>query len=456
MTREPFEVDTLASIESEHGLIGGLLLDNGGFDRISERLTAAHFFSETNALIFSEIAAQAATGKGFDVVTVFHGLANRGSDISLSELNRYAQMVPSAANIRRYAAAIIERSKSRALMAVAAEVHELATDHARTIEDRVEAAQGQLVKLLDDAPRDEWVSAYDGMIQHTEVLEQRASGRTVAMPTGLVDLDEFMSGGLWPGDLVVIGARPSMGKTALAMSMGVHMAEVFSVAMLSMEMSHRDVRDRLTAMLGRVSLSSVKLPSKGAGLDWDRVVYGSERAKGLNFYVSDQGGLNINQVRAKARNIKRMHGLNVLLVDYIGLMNGLDAKQPRAYQLEEISRGLKTLAKELEICVVLLAQLNRKVEERVDQTPGLSDLRDSGAIEQDADVVLFVHRPIQSRPEIGPEWAHYAKVSVAKNRQGPCGVMSLHYQGDQTAFSSWAGEAPGVNGKPVSTRSKPL
>ena len=151
-------------------------------------------------------------------------------------------------------------------------------------------------------------------------------------------------------------------------------------------------------MLGRVPLSSVIRPTKGDGLAWDRVIDGAERAKLLNFRVSDQGGLNINQVRAKARNLKRLHGLNVLIVDYIGLMSGLDAKQPRAYQLEEISRGLKTLAKELDIAVVCLAQVNRKVEERADATPALSDLRDSGAIEQDADVVMFVHRPIQSKP----------------------------------------------------------
>jgi len=442
MIRDRFDLDPLASIESEHGLIGGLLLDNSAFDRISDRLTHRHFSSETNATIFAEISAQAMAGHGFDVVTVARGLADRGSDITLADLNDYAQMVPSAANIRRYADAIIERAKSRQLLAVAAEIHEVATEHGRSIEDRVEASQAQLAKLLDDAPRDEWISAHEGMTLHTQILEDRAAGHSTAMPTGLVDLDEFLEGGIRPGELVIVGARPSMGKTALAMSIGVNMAQDYSVAMLSMEMPHNEVRDRLTAMLGRVSLSAVKRPSRGNGLDWGRVMDGVDRAKDLNFYVSDQGGLTINQVRGKARNIKRMHGLNVLLVDYIGLMNGLDGKQPRAYQLEEISRGLKTLAKELGIGIVCLAQVNRKVEERVDHTPNLSDLRDSGAIEQDADVVIFVHRPIQSRPEMGMEWTHYAKASVQKNRNGRCGVLNLHYQGDQTLFTSWAGEAP--------------
>ena len=442
MTRDAFGLDAIASIESEHGLIGGLLLDNTAFDRISDRLTHRHFSSETNATIFAEISVQAMAGYGFDVVTVARGLADRGSDITLADLNDYAQMVPSAANIRRYADAIIERAKSRQLLAVAAEIHEVATEHGRSIEDRVEASQAQLAKLLDDAPRDEWISAHEGMTLHTQILEDRDAGHSTAMPTGLVDLDEFLEGGIRPGELVIVGARPSMGKTALAMSIGVNMAQDYSVAMLSMEMPHNEVRDRLTAMLGRVSLSAVKRPSRGNGLDWGRVMDGIDRAKDLNFYVSDQGGLTINQVRGKARNIKRMHGLNVLLVDYIGLMNGLDGKQPRAYQLEEISRGLKTLAKELGIGIVCLAQVNRKVEERVDHTPNLSDLRDSGAIEQDADVVIFVHRPIQSRPDMGMEWTHYAKASVQKNRNGRCGVLNLHYQGDQTLFTSWAGDAP--------------
>lgn len=233
-----------------------------------------------------------------------------------------------------------------------------------------------------------------------------------------------------------------MGKTALGMTVGLEMSAEFSVAMLSMEMPHSEVRDRMTAMLGRVSLSAVKRPSRGDGLAWDRVIDGTERAKGLNFYVSDQGNLNINQVRSKARNIKRLHGLNVLVVDYIGLMSGLDARAPRAYQLEEISRGLKTLAKELNIAVVCLAQVNRKVEERIDAMPGLSDLRDSGAIEQDADVVIFVHRPKQAKPELSAEWDHYAKASVAKNRNGPCGVFDMYYQGDQTRFANWSGPAP--------------
>jgi len=434
-----FTLDAFASLEAESALIGALLLDNSVLDRISDKLKSEHFSGGGLREIFTEVSRQIVTGQGCDILTVFTAM---GGAVTLAQLQRLAQYIPSAANIRRYAEIIIERSKSRALMAVSGELQELSQDHTRSIDDRVEAAQGQLAKLIDDAPRDEFVSAFEGMTQHTQILEDRAAGNMKVWPTRLTDLDEYLEGGLRPGELVILAARPSMGKTALGMTMGLSMAEDYSVAMLSMEMPHNEVRDRMTAMLGNVSLSSVKRPSKGDGLAWDRVLDGVEKSKRLNFYVSDQGGLNINQVRSKARNIKRLHGLNVLILDYIGLMTGLDAKQQRAYQLEEISRGLKTLAKELDIAVVCLAQVNRKVEERADATPSLSDIRDSGAIEQDADVVMFVHRPIQAKPDLGDEWKLYAKVSIAKNRQGRCGMVNLAYIGEQTRFSGWSGPAP--------------
>jgi len=430
---------TIDALDAEAAILGGLLLDPGAFERIGDTLQSADFADEMHREVYAEIQRQVLAGKVADVVTVGIALRDR---VSMQAINALAQYVPSAANARRYAELVRERSLSRKLMGVGSQIQVLAMDHETPIDARVDQAQAELMKLVDQAPRDEWFGAAEGMALHSDVLTDRAEGKTRAMPTGLVDLDEMLDGGMTPGQLVVIGARPSMGKTALAMTIGLHMAEAYSVAMLSMEMPHIELRDRMTAMLGRVSLGSVKRPTKGAGLDWGRVVDGIERAKALNFWVSDQGGLTINQVRSKARAIKRQHGLNILVVDYIGLMAGLDPRAPRAYQLEEISRGLKTLAKELDIAVLCLAQVNRKVEERADQMPGLSDLRDSGAIEQDADIVMFVHRPIQARPDIGQELEHYAKLTVAKNRNGRCGVVSLFYQGDQTRFGAWSGDAP--------------
>jgi replicative DNA helicase len=429
----------LAALEAENGLIGALLLDNAAWDRIGDRVRSEHFYSAQNRMIFAELSRQLLAGKSADVITVAAALGER---CTMAEVHALASFVPSSANVRRYAGVVIERFKSRQLMAVSSELQELAQDSNQTIESRIELAQGSLAKLIDDAPREHWVDAHEGMALHTQVLEDRAAGKIVAMPTGLSDLDEYLEGGFRPGELVIVGARPSMGKTALGLTIAVSQAERYSVGVLSMEMSHAEVNDRLTAMLGQVSLSSVKRPNKGDGLRWDRVIEGVDRAKTLNLAVSDQGGLTINQVRSKARNLKRTRGLDVLVVDYIGLMSGLDAKANRNTQLEEISRGLKGLAKELGICVLCLAQLNRKSEERPDQMPMMSDLRDSGAIEQDADVIIFIKRPVMANPDLGPEWAHYAKLSVAKNRQGRCGYLNLSYQGEFTRFGLWAGEPP--------------
>ena len=429
------------SQEAEQSVIGALLLDDRAFDLVSEKLKPEHFFNHDYKLIYTEISRQLLAGKRVDMITIYDGLKG---EVDLVTLNQLAQYVPSAANIKRYAQIVIDRSKSRDLLDVSATITELATEHQTPINDRIEQAQAQLSKLVDETPRDEWVGAYEGMVAHTQTIEDRANGLVKAMSTGLNDIDDFLDGGLRGGGLYILAARPSMGKTAMAMTMGLNMARDYSVGFLSMEMPHTELRDRQTAMLGRVGLSYVARPTRGAGLPWDRVIEGVEKARQLNFYASDQSGLNINQVRSKARNLKRIHGLNVLIVDYLGLMSGLDAKQQRAYQLEEITRGLKTLAKELDIAVICLAQVNRKVEERADQAPHLSDLRDSGAIEQDADVVMFISRPIQANSNLGAEWNNYARMSIAKNRQGRCGVVDLWYEGEQVRFDEWQGEAPRV------------
>lgn len=450
MNRDDYTDNTMHAIEAEASILGCLLLDNGSWDRVGDRLKPEHFFNESHRVVFGELSRQLAAGKNADVVTVSTALGDR---VSFVEIHELAQYVPSSANLRRYVDLVIDRYKSRQLMVVSGELMDLAKDHSTSIGDRVDLAQSQLGKLIDDAPRDEWVSAFDGLGAHLGILEDRAAGKLVAMSTGLNGLDEYLEGGLRPGTLVIVGARPSMGKTALGLTIGVNMAERYTLGLLSMEMSHAEVNDRLIAMLGRVSMSSVQRPNKGDGLLWDRVIEGVERARVLNLHVSDQGGLNINQVRSKARNLKRLHGINVLVVDYIGLMTGLDSSANRNTQLEEVARGLKTLAKELQICVLCLAQLNRKSEERPDAMPMMSDLRDSGAIEQDADVIVFIKRPHLANPDLGEAWANYAKLSIAKNRQGRCGYLDLFYQGDQTRFTDWSGPPPSKQTVPTNNRS---
>lgn len=436
---DAFAIELVAARESEQAILGGLLTRPGLWDVVVDMLAAGDFYSEQNGRIFAAASSLILSAKDCDAITVFDAMNREVDLVYLTKLTGYT---PSPANMRKHAEIVRERGLSRKLMAAGSSIVDLAQDHSQPIGDRVDQATAELAKLLPDAPRDDWVSAADGMVLHMDVLQDRADGKQAAMPTGLADLDEYLEGGLRPGELVIVGARPSMGKTALGLTIAAAMAEQYTVGLLSMEMSHAEVNDRLTAMLGTVSLSAVKRPRREGDEFWNRVVDGVERARTLRLHTSDAGGLNINQVRSKARNLKRVHGLNVLVVDYIGLMSGLDGKANRNTQLEEISRGLKTLAKELQICVLCLAQLNRKSEERPDQMPMMSDLRDSGAIEQDADVIVFIKRPIMANPDLGLEWQNYAKLSIAKNRQGRCGYLHLTYTGEQTKFSAWHGQPP--------------
>lgn len=429
----------LAAAEAEAAILGGLLLDNRLFDLLGD-LRPEHFGDIERRMVFTEVISQIAAGKPADVISVGTSLAGRVEMASVHALTAY---IPSAASFRRHAAALVERQQSLVLVRTAGEVADLAADHARPIAERLDAAQAMLAALATDTNTgDDWTDAYSGMVEHSAVLEARAEGRVVAYSTGLTELDEHLDGGLRPGQLVIVAARPAVGKSAFAQTVAVHMAAERAVGFVSLEMSRADVFDRLTAMLGRVPMPQVMRPTRGEGLAWDRVVEGTEKAKALKFFVLEQPGATIRQIAMRARILRRQRGMEVLVIDYLGLMAGLDQRQNRVHQIEEISRGLKCMAKELGIVVIALSQLNRAVESRADSTPILSDLRDSGAIEQDADIVLMLDRPVASNPGLGGEWAQYAKIRIAKVRQGRTGDVNLRYIGEQVRFEDWIGPKP--------------
>lgn len=433
-------VDPLASLKStdaEVAILSILIAYPSVFDEVSDKLKPVFFSDDLNRTLFVELAHQIASGKPFDVITLADALQGKAT---LVDLHAIAQSHDhSARGIVRMVQSLADRYKSLQLHALSQKMAALAFE-TTPIQNRIDTAAAELSKLDDLEDSDEWIGAHEAAIAHLDLLESRQDGKVTGIETGLIDFDELLDGGFQRGNLVVIGARPSMGKTAFAMTIGLHIAQHHAVGLLSMEMPHNDVRDRQAAILSSASISLIKRPSKG--LDYGRIVDGVERSKLLKFYVSDKSGLNILQVRSKARSLKRRYGLDVLIVDYIGLMSGLDSKQSRAYQIEEISRGLKALAKDLDIVVICLAQVNRAAAARGNNPPGLHELRDSGAIEQDADVVAFIHRPIMENPEAGEQFRNYGLLRVAKNRQGRCDDVHLSYQGEYTKFGSWSGPAP--------------
>ncbi|MDH2234157.1 replicative DNA helicase [Delftia tsuruhatensis] len=433
----------LASYEAEHAVLGSLLMSSALYDVVGDILQPADFADETHGAIYGAISALAVAAKAVDPLTVYEQLR---CAVELKYLNDLAQAGSvNGSSARRYAEIVRERAQSRQLLGVVDKARELARDHALPIGDRIEQVSAQLAGLVQDGPGDEWVSSDAGMVEFLSELDERCVGiEEPFLPTGLRDLDHILDGGTRPGDYVVIGARPSMGKTALAATIGMHAAKLGqTVAMFSLEMSRASLYERQVAMESEVSLSLIRRP-KGRMLDNDfhAVTAAAERIRKLPFYVNDRTGLNINTLRTKARALKRRHGLRLLIVDYLGLMEPTNPKDNRTAQLGEISRNLKKLAKELGITVLLLVQLNREVEKRVDQMPMMSDLRECGDVEQDADIIIFPHRPIHLKPSLGDAWRYYACLRVAKQRGGATGDLNLKYTGHLVRFENWNGEKP--------------
>lgn len=438
---------TLVSSEAEQSVLGGLLLDNGAFDRIGDVLRPEYFFAENHRRIFTSISRMLSAGKPADVITVFEDLRSHGDAEGLSYLNALSSSVVSASNIRRYASIVVDRWKARQLMSVGVRIVEIAQDGATDIDERIEQMQGEIGRLSEQAAQRESASLDEVMMRAIDRLTERAAGNIRVFPTGLRDLDRMLGGGIRPGNLVIVGARPSMGKTALAMTIALGMSKQRGIGFLSMEMSEEELSDRIFSGLGNMDLSDVQQPpgdDSTMSADrknefWSRASDAAEAASHRVLRIDDQAALTLHQVSAKARNMKRKHSIDVLIVDYLQLMSGTDPRASRTYQLEEITRGLKGLAKSLGIGVIALAQVNRKVE---GDMPGLADLKDSGAIEQDADIVAFIHRPIQVEPNLGAEWKSFATLRVSKNRQGRTGDIHLAYIGEETRFAGWFGEIP--------------
>lgn len=426
-------IPTPAAIEAEQSVIGALLRDNGAVDRMGD-LRPAQFYRQDHREIFNEILRQIAAGLQCDVVSV--GAALPRIEDCMSYLNSMAQNTPSAANIGRYADLVRDRALRRGLLAVTVDLADMAYNPGgRSAGEVLDAAQSALAGLVDTKTAREPVRASDAMLEHCNVLDARAEREYTGIPTGFKGIDELLTGGPNRGALVILGARPSMGKTALALNIALDAARQHSVLFLSMEMKTGELLDRSLAALGRIPLGAV-IRGDLTDDEWTNFTTANEALSALNLHLDDQGALTLLDVRGKARLVKRKHGLDLLVIDYLQLMSG--AGENRNQQIEEISRGLKALAKELDIAILALSQLSRNAANK--SRPQLSDLRDSGAIEQDADIVIFVHRDEVDNPQT--HLRGYADVFIAKNRQGRIDDVLLAYQGQYTRFSDSTGSRP--------------
>ncbi|MGI4938057.1 MAG: replicative DNA helicase [Janthinobacterium lividum] len=423
----------LASTEAEQYVIGALLLDNDAFDRIGD-LKAEHFYTYEHRLIYEAILRLVMANRGADVMTVSDAMQSNGkSGGDVAYLHSLSSNTPGAANIARYADIVRDRAIKRGIVAMGHEIADLAEKPGQEASELVDLLTSKLELLAQSRVKQEPVLASDDLIAHIERIDNRYHGiGEVAISTGFVDIDRKLNGGLRRGGLYVIAARPKMGKTAFALNIAINLSVDHSVLIQSMEMPKSEIHDRNLAALGRIPLDHLLDPTRLTDADWPAMTNAIMKIRDMKLYLDDQGGCTLMDIRMKAKQVKRRSGLDALVIDYLQLMNGQGDN--RNAQIEAITRGLKALAKELNIVVILLSQLNRKVEERPNKRPMPSDLRDSGSIEQDADVVMFLYRDEMYNPDSQDKGT--CEVNIPLNRQGAPGTVALTYFGEQTRFES--------------------
>lgn len=420
------------ALEAEQAVLGAVLLDNAAIDRIGDTLSPADFYAQANGAIYATMMRLVGEGKPADIVTVFEAGGHE-----LAYLSQLASSVASAANAHRWAAVVRERALERALIREATAVIERAGKPGGEVAEKIDDAQARFAKLGERRLRREPVAINDAAVAFMDHLNDLAEGRERVIPTGLRSIDKLTAGGIRPGDLWVIGARPSMGKTALTLAMARNMAHKFGTLFLSQEMPVMQLTMRHVAAMGSINLADLRQPASAPKSLWQGVADGIEAVRNLNLVMDDQGAMTLLDVRRKVMGTKRLHGLDVVFVDYLQLMAG-DGEN-RNQELDRISNGLKALALEFGVGVVLLSQLSRKADER-SGPPVMADLRDSGAIEAAADLIGMLYRDFVRNPT--PENKHHAQLEVVKQRAGPPGTAHLWFNGEHQQFGDWpAGEA---------------
>lgn len=436
------------SIEAEQSVLGGLLIENETWDRCGDLIQPNDFYRYEHRQIFSVISQLINNSKPADVITVYEHLQSMGKAEECggqAYLNALAQSVPSAANIRRYAEIVRERAILRKLVSASDDIATNAFNtQGRPVAQILDEAEQKIFNIGEEGARlKAGFQSMDKLVVNlldrvTEMAEN--PNDVTGVHTGFYDYDR-MTAGMQPGDLIILAARPSMGKTALALNVAEHVAvnERLPVAVFSMEMGAAQLTLRMVGSLGRIDQGNLRT-GRLRHDEWGRLSEAVERLRGVNLFIDETPGLTPSELRANARRLARQCGrLGLIVVDYLQLMSGSSGggDENRATELGEISRGLKALAKELQCPVIALSQLNRSVEQRTDKRPMMSDLRESGAIEQDADVIIFIYRDDYYNKENSKD-PGVAEIIIAKQRNGPTGTVRLAFLKPLTRFENLA------------------
>jgi len=423
------------AIEAEQSVLGGLLLDNRAYDRIDGKLKAGDFYSAAHQTIYRAIVGLLSRGEPADVITVSDALEKAGEADNvggLVYLGDLASNTPTAANIRAYARLVVDAKDRRDMIQAGQRIIELATDKNDDAIARADRATRIVMDLSDGRGSNEPTIVSDLMGSVLDTLQKRidAGGAISGLSTGFVDLDKATTG-LHPGNLVVLAGRPAMGKTTLGVNIAENVAIDGGTALVfSLEMPGDDLIERSMARAGGINTQTLR-EGRLTDVDWTRLTAALGKLNDIRLFVDDDPSTaTVPQIRRKALRIKRERGLSLVVIDYLQLMRGEGGN--RNEEIGGITRGLKLLARELETPIILLSQLNRSVEDRTDKRPMMSDLRESGAIEQDADVILMAYRDDYYNPNSA--FKGYAEILIRKQRMGPTGTVPLIFQGEYSRF----------------------
>ena len=427
------------NVEAEQSVIGAMLMDRDAITIASEILTVDDFYQKQYGILFEAMVELYTENVPVDLITLQNRLKEKDAPPEISSLEFVRDMitkVPTSVNVGTYAKIVSEKATLRRLIRVNEEIASACYAGKDSVDEIMEDTEKKIFQVLQRKPNDEFVPIKDVVLNALDKIEaaSRMKGSVTGMPTGFIDLD-YKTSGFQPSDLILIAARPSMGKTAFVLNIAEYMAfrSHETVAIFSLEMSKEQLVNRLFALESRVD-SQILRTGNLSDNDWSSLIEAAGVIGRSNLIIDDTPGISVSELRSKCRKYKLEHNLGIIMIDYLQLMQGSRRSESRQQEISDISRSLKEIARELQVPVVALSQLSRAVEQRPDHRPMLSDLRESGAIEQDADVVMFLYRDDYYNHDT--EKKDVAEVIIAKQRNGPIGTVELAWLPRYTKFAN--------------------
>ena len=429
------------SVEAEQSVVGAMLMDKDAITTASEIISGNDFYQSAYGIIFDSMVELFNESKPVDLITLQERLKEKDVPAEVASLEFVKDLVtavPTSANVKYYAQIVADKSMMRKLIKLNEEIANTCYAGKESLEAVLEKTEKAVFDLLQKRNTGEYVPIKQVVLNALDRIEKASKnkGTVTGIPTGFIDLD-YKRSGLQPSDLVLVAARPSMGKTAFVLNIAQYMAfkKDKGVAIFSLEMSKEQLVNRLFSLESQVDAQALRTGNMKDS-DWEKLIEGAGIIGKSNLIIDDTPGISVSELRSKCRKYKLEHGLDIVIIDYLQLMTGSVGKnsESRQQEISEISRSLKGLARELNVPVVALSQLSRAVESRPDKRPMLSDLRESGAIEQDADVVMFIYRDEYYNKD--SEFKKQAEIIIAKQRNGPVGTVNLAWLGEYTKFAN--------------------